>query len=188
MMKWSSLNKLGQSRLLRSSWIWLVIVPVVSRAMASVQSPLDFSRFVPGLRLDLTLPFSWHRFYISALLVAIAGGIYALRCPEIVKRFETYADFEADGRAIDYLNETIRKLCLYPEGTTTRDLLLTSRVKIFWEVYSKAEVCRPGSQAACLALYFAGLVLAGSVFLQNVTFVLGQFSSDRLLEVISIWK
>lgn len=84
--KWSELNRLGNSRLLRSSWIWLAVAPIAAKTLSGVDRiPVRF--IGPDFYLSAELPFSWHIFFYSSLAFGLASLIYTVFCPSIVRRY-----------------------------------------------------------------------------------------------------
>ena len=78
---WDDLNRFGKSRILQSFYIWLFLVPMAAKALSVVDDPLVLTGISDGLRIQLTLPFSWQVFYVSAVFVAAANVVYSFRCP-----------------------------------------------------------------------------------------------------------
>jgi hypothetical protein len=66
--KWSVVQKLSRNKLLASSYVWLIIVPIFAKLLAQVESPIELTNIAAGLVIDLTLPFSWKVFYCAAVL------------------------------------------------------------------------------------------------------------------------
>jgi hypothetical protein len=90
---WSNLNAFGKNKIVKSAAIWLLIVPLFVKIMPLLKK----------LGIELSLPFSWVRFYFGALCFSIATFIYILRCPQIIQKFEGYEDYFKSGRGQDYL-------------------------------------------------------------------------------------
>ncbi len=117
---WMTLRTLGESRVIKSSYFWFVFVPIVAHAVAGASTmtiPVPFTDgevFTPSF----SLPFRWQFFYYSSLAFAIASLVYATRCPKIVSRFESYAQFEEQGnradRTIEYLRQHIIPMAMEP--------------------------------------------------------------------------
>jgi hypothetical protein len=64
---WDRLRAFGQSRVLRSSYIWFLVVPVAARVLAAIQSPLSVLIFNAPLTLYVNLPFSWKAFFFASV-------------------------------------------------------------------------------------------------------------------------
>ena len=103
MMGWEAIDRLGKNKLLSTSYIWLIIVPIFAKFFEKVNEILDFSKYVPGLKIVLDLPFQWEIFYVSAIMIAVANAIYTLRCPDIIQQFSSYADFEQQRKGLPFV-------------------------------------------------------------------------------------
>ena len=90
---WSNLRSWGNNSLLKTSYIWLFLVPILAKALSNINSLT-----IPWLKnpITLSLPFSWSLFYISAIFFSIAGGIYAITCPTIIRKYENFSLFKGN--------------------------------------------------------------------------------------------
>lgn len=145
--QWSELNKLGQSKSLKYSWVWLVLTPVMGKALSAVES-VKIPFFGPDFVIQASLPFSWHILFFSSLAFAAANLIYILKCPLIVRRYDRYTqmkqDLEADVACeVAILTSYFEGLvCNYPDDlelaqshadqweTDFRDPATTNNIKI----------------------------------------------------------
>ena len=107
---WSAIRTLGDSKILKSAYFWLLFVPIVVKALARTTPLLTFTWAGTTHTLDLSLPFSWQVFFYAALVTSVANLIYALRCPWIVKRFHSHADYAAEGRGVNQIREQMTEL------------------------------------------------------------------------------
>jgi hypothetical protein len=110
--KWSDLKQYGTSRILRSSYYWILVVPVVARVLRNVRGPYTISVFHSPLTLELVLPFSWQMFYWSAVCIGVATLIYSVRCPELIREYSSFASFAGPGRGQRQLFDMLRELLL----------------------------------------------------------------------------
>jgi len=179
--RWSQLNALGESRILRSSYLWLVLVPVAAKFIDVL--PKEFEAFSTSIRMDFELPFSWTLFYFSSVAFAAASLLYATRCPSVVKFHRHAADFAAKGKSFDHLiafaselGEPLRgkliKKIEYDRAHLRPEALTEVIYKLFWNVYAKADSRRRQSRALCGVLYVVGFVLIGIVMAQNFLYVI----------------
>lgn len=99
---WSSLRAAGNSRVLRSSYLWIVFVPIVAKVFSNVDA-IAITVGEQGYHLSLTLPFSWTIFFYSAVLTSIANAAYSFFCPHIIKGFDSPEEFKSSGRSVDQL-------------------------------------------------------------------------------------
>ncbi|MFT5984444.1 MAG: hypothetical protein ACI9RM_002909 [Ulvibacter sp.] len=56
---WDRIAKIGKQKVVKSSYYWLVIVPILSKVLHGIETPFEFI-FSSGykLELNLELPFS----------------------------------------------------------------------------------------------------------------------------------
>lgn len=105
-MTWSSLKQQNQSQWVRSSYLWLFLVPVVANALSSMPQTASLEFGGGQFNLTLALPFSWKLFYCGSVCFSFAGFIYLLACPLLVRSFEGYSQYIDVGRGsrpvIDY--------------------------------------------------------------------------------------
>lgn len=95
---WSSLNRMGRSRLLKTSYVWLFAVPVLAQLLIKVGPDVAISAWGSQITLTLQLPFSWKMFFYSSVAFAIASLIYSVRCPAFVRDCDTFSDFTNQGK------------------------------------------------------------------------------------------
>ena len=89
--EWSNLTKLGKSRIIQSSYVWLLIVPAVTKALAPLEmlgQNQTFEVLGTTLTLHVGLPFSWKVFYVSAVFLAGSSLLYQMFCPRLIKDLE----------------------------------------------------------------------------------------------------
>jgi len=185
MSDWRNINRLGKNRLLGTSYFWLVVVPILAKLLSIIENPLDFTHFVPGLKIDLNLPFSWQLFYFSAVMISIAGAIYHLCCPKIIKYFNDFSDYQKEGRGSPYLisyserlkNFTIEgdasRLVDEPIGIDHEQRMLLNAM-LFWQIYEYEKVTSPVARFICFSLYIIGILLLLIVLFDNFLFVIEQ--------------
>jgi hypothetical protein len=95
---WSRLRHFGDNQILRSSYFWIAFVPLVAKILRYVNS-VNIEFYKQIIKLDLELPFSWQLFFWGALSTSIANIIYAINCPNFIKKFDDYSGFEKSGRS-----------------------------------------------------------------------------------------
>jgi hypothetical protein len=111
---WSDIRTFGNSRLLRSSYAWIIIVPIAARILSRTESSFSFDLGGKSIRLELALPFSWELFFYGALFTSFANALYSIRCPWLVKRFPAYGAFSGEGRGPNKLREEFTNLLAAP--------------------------------------------------------------------------
>jgi hypothetical protein len=182
--KWSVVQKLSRNKLLASSYVWLIIVPIFAKLLAQVESPIESTNIAAGLVIDLTLPFSWKVFYCAAVLFLVGGLVYSLSCPKLIQTVQSYGDFKQQGLNGFYLKE-------YAQGLTDFEYEHNARMAVdafprqadqlepklsegFQQLYSFEDSRRSLAIFACLILYSLGLALMTWVLIDNAHYVLQQ--------------
>ncbi len=97
-LDWRTLSSIHQSKLIKSSAIWLANVPIVARTLQYVPDELA----VPvldgvAIELDPRLPLAWRLLFFAAVFTVASQIVYAIRCPALLKRVEHFGDFERQG-------------------------------------------------------------------------------------------
>ncbi len=103
MFNWTSLNRVGSSKFIRSSFTWIAVVPILAKTLQNIESPLNLQVFATTITIHLELPFSWVIFYFSALFFAVATGIYIFRCPKLIAKFSDLGEFLSSKHTIAQL-------------------------------------------------------------------------------------
>lgn len=82
---WIELQGFQSSTLVRQSYIWLVLLPVIARALENIGNRASLVILSHPFEIELSLPFSWVAFYLSAVFYAFGHFVYAIRAPLIVR-------------------------------------------------------------------------------------------------------
>ena len=100
---WSSLAKLGNSKIIKSSYFWIFFVPIMAKLLESAPNTICIGTIENCLRITLALPFSWVAFYFSSLFFGIALLIYYWKCPIILRNVDSWSVFTKKGLTIEWL-------------------------------------------------------------------------------------
>lgn len=114
---WPELNTLGQSKLLKNSWIWLLLVPISAKALEKVDE-FRVPMLGPDFVINATLPFSWQLLFFSSVAFFLANIVYLLKCPKIIQRYDRMSEMQTDiesdeacdARIPDYFWQAIEEL------------------------------------------------------------------------------
>lgn len=90
---WIGLSRLGQNKILKTSYAWIVLVPIAAKLLSAMPEVIWFGDLI----ISVGLPFSWKAFYFSAVFFGIATALYSIRCPALIKDFKNWTDYEARG-------------------------------------------------------------------------------------------
>ncbi len=179
---WDQLAAIGNHSLVRSSYIWLLVVPMGAKAMTLIENPLDFTHLVPGLMLNLELPFSWIVFYFSAVFISLGNFFFQRMCPEIVLKYPAMNIFLNDGRDMEYLKETSERWGIWAGFKTaigqfnqsTPEDRQRALAKTFWLVRDYANSSKEVARGAVAIHLLTGIGLLGWILGQNFLFVIHQ--------------
>ncbi len=95
-VSWLSLDRLGKNIILKTSYLWLFIVPICAKSFQAIE--VLSVPFVAS-PIPLTFPFHWKLFYYGSVAVAISNFIYATRCPAFIKQFPTWSSFSRESNS-----------------------------------------------------------------------------------------
>ncbi len=194
---WSSLNKVGQSRTLTSSYIWIIVIPVLVRFLSKIEHVFTFKFFGTSISLDMSLPFSWEILYFSAILFGLGNLLYTAFCPELVSRYDTLSDFQNEGKTgtqlIEYMTGTFSPgipeetdrmpvspaLTHFMKSYTGRsnksggiDVLPDRFADAFWSARTAHDTLLTPIRLVTGLLYGSGFILIGILVIQNFRYVL----------------
>ena len=99
--RWSSIRAISNKKMVKNSYLWLVLVPVIARALSQLDEETQIHLFGGEFYIKTSLPFAWQMLFIAAIFFAIASLIYRLYCPDIIKLYKNYREFEASGKTVD---------------------------------------------------------------------------------------
>src|SRR5687768_16444275 len=103
-ISWKWLKIIPSNKIVSSSYIWLVIVPVIAKFLSYLESPLPFELGGQVIQLDTELPFSWKVFFLSAMFFTFGNIIFFFACPALVKRYRNFDDYALNHGAHEELD------------------------------------------------------------------------------------
>lgn len=105
---WQSLRKFGSSRMVKSSYYWIFLIPAIVKVANHFQ-PVVLNLFGTPQLVDFTLPFSWYLLYFSALSFAFANLLYDIFCPKIISSFKDFREFIDSGHESLFLSDEFER-------------------------------------------------------------------------------
>ena len=115
-LPWTVLTRLGKSKVLKSSYFWIVFVPIAAKIFEKLPETFPISSGPPIVELVLELPFSWEMFYFASCCFGVASLIFTALCPPLVKNFSDLQDYKGlgltDKQLINYLVNWVQNLSL----------------------------------------------------------------------------
>lgn len=144
---WSKLRALGHNSIIKSSYIWLIIVPLAAKMLSALPEKHTFKIFEANIIIHFGLPFSWITFYFMALFFAIGQLIYSLKCPEILKNYANFSDYKKSGAGVllilKYLEECIISSTKNNSSNLKKELDdFLKRIPSFSDSHIKEELIR----------------------------------------------
>lgn len=145
---WSSLEALGNSRLLKSSYLWFVLVPLVAKGIDTLQGASELLKSIPFINITLSfhLPFSWEMFFFGSVFVSLGNILFAVRCPKITKDFATYSEFQEKGMGSHALAILFERL-LVSHRNELNQREIEGNVKTFVERFARSNYIEPEEDA-----------------------------------------
>jgi len=123
---WSDIRKLGGNKIIRSSMMWMFIVPMLAKIIVPLNE-IQLSLGAEVIRVSLSLLFSWKYLYFAALFFGIASALYSVWCPRVIKAYTSYTELEELGKGsrtiIDSLNAATKLEKAYNTKAHRTDVL-----------------------------------------------------------------
>jgi hypothetical protein len=106
-LRWSGLRRLGENRVARTSWVWLVIVPASAKLVHKLQEQvrgLDVTEHPWAAFVNsLYLPFAWEILFAAALGFTIGTLVFSFACPAMIQENSGLAEFQREGKSLTNL-------------------------------------------------------------------------------------
>ncbi len=87
-ISWVELASIGESKLVKSLMIWLIVVPLLAKILGPIPDEITLRLFGAELQISFGLPFNILLFYLSALGFTIGGLVYRWKCPTIIQNIK----------------------------------------------------------------------------------------------------
>jgi len=197
---WDTIKGFGRARVLKTSYIFLFIVPVLARVLINIPASITISFWDKPLVIPLALPFSWVVLFVSACLASLGNVIYAAMCPQLVKQFTDFPAFKEAERDGTYLRSTVHSLALLHREASMREQVIAIKqlynpvpIKLdglvksldgekdllaqeFYFIRDSVNLGRPALRLLASFAYFGAFTCLGIIVLQNVTYVVEYFA------------
>jgi len=108
--KWTLLKSLEGNSIVRSAFVWLMIVPICARLFGSLNEHLVISYGEQDYTFHLSLPFSWQLFFYSACFYVLANLIVKFMCPSAIMEHRDYSSFSECGKSWPQINGYLIKM------------------------------------------------------------------------------
>ena len=108
--RWSVLKQLEKNYLVKSSFIWFMLVPVFAKFLEKFGGLVVINFNSVNYTFNLSLPFSWQLFFYSACFFAAGSIVVKLFCPKVVMEHDNYKEFSEFGKSWPQINGYVIKL------------------------------------------------------------------------------
>lgn len=185
---WRRLRRYGESRVIKSSYFWVVFVPIAAKLTPQIEKILSSL----GNTITLSLPFSWQMFYFGSIFFAISSWIYSTKCPYLIQKYRTPIDYWVAGHTMREIDEYAVETFLDIDGWSQRELLDEyNQIKVttdrhvhkddedtrnskFHFIQKTTQYKRVYWRFFCTSGYIIGAIFFMIVLIQNFYFVLNQ--------------
>jgi hypothetical protein len=106
---WSDIDALGKLKISKNSYIFVIVVPILSQIFQQLPFPIVFRIGENEFNLDLAFPITWYTLYAGALFIAIGTVIYSLWCPPMIRLYPNYGAFLTAGRDDYFLEKSAER-------------------------------------------------------------------------------
>lgn len=110
MNNWSSQRSLSQSKVVQSSGIWFVVVPIFAKFLEGINGTFTITIGQNTYETSLELPFSWQLLFFGAMFFMFASIIFHAKCSSIIKKYNTYSEFEEEGNSRLQINSHFKEI------------------------------------------------------------------------------
>lgn len=182
---WSFLRSLRTNRLVSSTYIWLIIVPVASKLTSGVGESLSFELGGVDHHVTLSLPFSWKIFFLSALAFSIGNALFSAFSPRFIRLYSDFGHFTRIGgtarqleqykddemRNSEYFKKRMQNLAGISGGVQND----SDKMKdLFWALHENNDSSLPIKRRFISVIYLIGFVLFLWVALSNIIWAVNE--------------
>jgi hypothetical protein len=168
---WTQLAAVGRHRSLNLSWLILAAVPL----LAAIQSYLTVA--VPSLaELTLLTP-PLLRLYLALALLGIAQAIFAIRCPSIIRDYESFTSWEHDSPEFSHDWHRL----VHERGIVHADSILEELKRQYHDTRAASNASRPAARLILAALYGSSSLLVLYTLFRHLLRIFGDSENVRSL-------
>lgn len=182
---WDKLRAIQDEKIIRSSYIWLVVVPVTAKLFSKLENEIEITISNKLYVLDLALPFSWQIFFFSALFFVLGNILFTIFSPRIIKEYRDYGHFlqiGGDNADLDELKDRALKQKEL-EPTPLNELVYGDNLSPeersknhFWGIYKYFNKTSAKMRYGISLVYLCGLLLFIYVAITNTVWVFKQIT------------
>lgn len=137
---WTSLRRIGTSKVAKSSAIWFLVIPLVVRVSSKLPDKVIIPITGNEIELVLDVPFSLLVLFFAAACFTIGNVLFVIGCPKIVEEYQDYDDFHrATGGSESEVRRHVFSIIL---GMQPRDQ--QGNAQYFMRTYCRIDSPDPG--------------------------------------------
>jgi len=192
-LNWDNLSKIGNNKFVKSSYYWLIGIPIVVKILANVNPKMVLTIFEQQINLDFQLPFQWQLMFWASLLFSISVILFNSLCPLIFKENENFNSFINQGFSKRKLNEYSADAKIDISSFTStapptlKDMWTTSEAKneinswneqkvkeysnIFWHIYNNAREENLIQRLFVGFFFYSGISIIAFIITKNIYYV-----------------
>lgn len=179
LLSWEVIMKHLDNKLISSSYILIVIVPMLVKVLSKVPDTI----VIFNIDFVVKLPFSWYYIYFAAISFFIAKIFYLFIAPNIYKSNFSFDDFEKKGKTKEHLKYYIRdgyfvnsKFHLKYENKLEKKDVETKT--LFWDLWNDLNYELKTRRFVISMFLFLGYFFIGLIMIENFIYVISLFEND----------
>lgn len=110
---------------------WFAVAPIFVQIFGDVKSPVTFQLGGITHQINVGLPFSWWLLWFASLAYVAAYALFSWYCPQFIKRYRGFSDYEAVGHSPRYLAHELKRA--FDASSNREQLISRLEVKDFSE-------------------------------------------------------
>lgn len=142
--RWEDYQTFFQLIILRYLIVWFSLVPVIAALVSQLPDPLPISISGVQYEIELKLPFHWQLLWISSLFFVLALGIYKVRCPKFIHKYNNFSDYcsyKHHPRWLVWEAHGLLKIANKKQKEKLRDRLLKKKYLFEIDLDTDSELC-----------------------------------------------
>jgi len=175
-LSWEQLTKHTKGKFISSSYILIVMIPVLANMLSKMPASITINEIV----FKLNLPFSWYYLYFSAVAFFCAKLLYIFIAPSIYKENTSYNDFikkERSKKHLEYYAKDgffvdLEFYYKYDDIESNKE----DTKNLFWNIWNELNYKLKFRRFILSTLIVIGYFFLIIVIIENFIFVLESFN------------
>ena len=109
-INWKLLKSFNENKFVRTSYIYLLLVPILVNALNGINNTLNIVAFEESFVIHASLPFRWKYFFFAALFFTLGSLMYYFFAPLMIKQNKHFADFKSKDYGFNELHGYLENL------------------------------------------------------------------------------